>query len=137
MVKVLKAIKAQEAQDKVPDKLAFYHSMLRNHWYLPSYNSSIITKNYMEAVRNGLLWCPRYDDVKIRPCPIKPPKHEFAKEIFKLNAKSIWKDKLGFNVKDYDKVDLPWLEVVLSTVCPDHEFFTKSYMPPVLSSKPD
>ena len=50
--------------------------MHRNKYYLPSLKSGYVTMKYMNAVRYGKVYCPKYPDVRLEPCPVKPPKEE-------------------------------------------------------------
>ena len=46
--------------------------MHRSGWYLPSLTAAV-TIAYMEAVRRREIWCPRYEEVRLRPCLVPPP----------------------------------------------------------------
>ena len=50
----------EEAKQVVKTKEHLYKAMLRNHWYLPNFKSSIITQDYMKGVRDKKIYCPRY-----------------------------------------------------------------------------
>ena len=63
-------IKVVEPAKKLVNNIGSFHeSMLRNGYFLPSLKSSIISQDYMERVRAGDVWCPRYEDVLDRACP--------------------------------------------------------------------
>ena len=99
--------------------------MHRNGYYLPSKNSSIITINWMLDVKEGNEWCPKYIDVKLRPCVDRPLKcyilNELCKELMAHNL------KLTFDKSHTADVD--WLIVCLSTLNPEHRYFKKDYIP--------
>ena len=54
-------IDAEDALDTVPDRRHFYETMQRNNYLLPSIKSSMASLSYMQAVREELVWCPRYN----------------------------------------------------------------------------
>ena len=98
------------------------------HWngfYLPSKNSTIITINWMLDVKDGIEWCPKYVDVKLRPCVDRPLKCYILDELCK--------ELIAHNLKvTFDKshtADADWLIVYLSTLNPEHRYFKKDYIP--------
>jgi len=77
---------------------------------MPSFSSRIITKQYLNKVKNEEFWVPKYREVRIAPCPILPTKKEFVKEIFDEIGKHNMSVNLGFGREDGDAlVDLKWL----------------------------
>ena len=72
------------------------------------------------------MYCPKYSDIRLAPCPVRPAKelvvHEVVKTSFLHNL------YLGDFSKQQPNKD--WLLNVLSTLNPKHYFFAKSYMPP-------
>ena len=46
--------------------------MIRNGWFMPNKKSTIITMEWMFAIKNKKVWCPKYNDIHYMPCP-KPP----------------------------------------------------------------
>ena len=56
--------------------------LIRNGYYLPKFTSSIINEDYLMQVANGEIWCIKYKEVRLLPCP-KPPSKEVL--IAKLN----------------------------------------------------
>ena len=53
----------------------YYDACLRKGWLLPSYNSAIVTRTYLDAIRKGHYYCPhkRHKIDHLR-CPNPPPK---------------------------------------------------------------
>ena len=100
--------------------------MLRNGFYLPKLKSSMVTGEYMEKVREGVIWCPKYKDVRLRPCPDPPTKETLMNILAELTTKF----KLDFGAKEYATPDKEWLLICISSKDPDNSIFSKSYMPP-------
>ena len=89
--------------------------MLRNNWYLPSLKTSFCTIAYMDDIRWGKnnIYCPKYTDVKVRPCPIKPLKDEIVAELDKvLKAK---KKYIG-EINEKNMPNRQWMLDVISTL---------------------
>lgn len=51
-----------------------YEASICNGFYLPKQSSSIITEEYLLQVIKGEVWCPRYKDIRLSPCPWPPSK---------------------------------------------------------------
>jgi hypothetical protein len=54
-----------------------YEINQRNGFYMWAYNASINTVNNIQRVKDGEIWVPMYDDVRLKPCP-KPPLKSFV-----------------------------------------------------------
>ena len=124
-------ITEQEARAKVPSKKFLYDALLRNDFYMAPYKSKCMTIDYMENVRLGYVWVPKHEQVRKRPCPTPPLKRVIYEVI--SNAANEFSVDLGF--RDEHDVGVDYLLDILSTICPDHEFFHKSYVPAAEDSK--
>lgn len=69
------------------NKRMFYEAAIRNGFYLPKFKSSIITEEYITDVVNGRLYCPKFDDIRMKPCPRPPDKDELI-TLLKQNKSS-------------------------------------------------
>ena len=58
-----------------------YQSMLRNQFYLPSFKSSLCSLKYMESVRNGTVYCPKYHEIRVLACAAPPTKDVLLGEL--------------------------------------------------------
>ena len=65
-------IRADEAARYVLTRRDLWEAMHRDGWFLPRLVPAV-TIAYMQAVRRRSVWCPRYDDVRLRPCLVPPP----------------------------------------------------------------
>ena len=68
----------------ITGKRDLYYATIRYGNYLPSFKSSIITEDYINGVIEGRIYCPTYDDIKLKPCPFPPSKEallDYAKKI--------------------------------------------------------
>ena len=115
-----------EAQNVLYNKKVYFALMLRNGFHMPKITSSICSLEWMDKVREGSLWIPKDEDVWIKNCAAAPTKINVLLEIEKLlklkNLGSIgWTDEL--------KPDKQWCLTVLSTLSPQHPFFSKTYQP--------
>jgi hypothetical protein len=46
-----------------------YEINQRNGFYMWAYNSSINTVQNIQLVKDGKIWVPMYDEVRLKPCP--------------------------------------------------------------------
>ena len=119
------AIPKTLAKEFAGNKTEFYNAMLLNNFYLGSKNSSCMTYEYMEKVRIGDFYVPKFTELKVRPCPYPPLKQVIFQEIVNI-LKALGK-KLG--IKSFTAINLDWMIMVLSTLKPEHRFFAKDYLP--------
>ena len=87
----------------------------------------MVTEIYINEVINGRLYCPRFKDIRLLPCPKPPPKLLIMKGVNEA-LKGKTRLPLGF-----DKDHLPnksWLLAILSTVDSGNAMFKKDYLPP-------
>ena len=98
--------------------------MLRNKWRLPAYKSGVITLEYMEKVRNGHFYAPRYGEFKTMSCVAPPRKEAIFEELSKVAAAQKPPINLGFTAKRLP--DLSFLLDSLSGLTDaGHRFFDK------------
>jgi hypothetical protein len=60
--------------------------MVRNGWFLPGKKCVFVTVEYMIAVREGKIFCPRFSDIKLLPCPTPPKKQELMEYLWRLES---------------------------------------------------
>ena len=58
------------------DKDTLYEIGLRNQYFLPASKSSFCTVDYLVKVKDGLVFCPRYPEIRLKACPTPPTKYE-------------------------------------------------------------
>jgi hypothetical protein len=69
-----------------------YEANVRNGLYMWKYNCSINTVKSIQEVKEGKMYVPRYEEVKLRPCPKPPLKCFVIKEVLKeLKKKEKWR----------------------------------------------
>ena len=61
----------------------YYVTMVRHGWIMPSYKCAVVTRDFMDGLRQGVFWCPhKNDNISVLLCANPPPKDELL---------SIWK----------------------------------------------
>lgn len=117
---VLPALDDYQAED-------LYEILVRNHYYMPQ-RGQWLTKKVMLQIFIGAMYCPKYEEVVVRPCPHPPSKLVLLAEINKEITKSA---RLGSNKTvpgaGTRLPDARWLLDVLATLNPKHELFSKTY----------
>ena len=107
------------------NKKHFRELVIRNGYFLPP-DDAFCTVNYMLGVVTEEFYCPKYSDLRMGPCPVPPGKDLVVQEVLKVLAEK----KLSIGPLDKACPERPWLLAVLSTLCPQHVFFSRSYVPP-------
>lgn len=113
----------------LPDKEAVWKAMELNGFYMPPKKSLLISLKYMQNVKDHKVWCPRYGQFQLRPCPTPPPKHEIYQAIMEVSDENRLGIDLGFDHRGIGKVSQYWLLVCLMELAPNHRFFQKDYLP--------
>ena len=95
-----------------------YHEALdRSGHAVPCLKAAGVTVDYLTKVELKQVWCPMYDDIKIRSCYNPPKKEVFFNEIVTHLSQH---GGLSFGLADSSKVPADWLVKCLSTLNPDH-----------------
>ena len=66
-------LSVEEARVLVPHKKDFYNAMRRNRYVMPSYNSRLVTTDWMLGVVRGTQWCLSSGEVCCLHDCVKPP----------------------------------------------------------------
>lgn len=121
----------KEFVEKINGLEQFHEALVRSGFFLPKIKCSLVNQDYLEGVAKGEIWCPRFEEVRLRPCPRPPTKKHLAQRlILVLEAK-----RKAFNL-DLEKLpDKLWLLAVLATLSPDDPVFLKNYLPPSITKK--
>lgn len=122
-----KIMSSAQFSEYVLDVHDLYLLALRNGFYLPSESANAVNEVMLLGVTQGLYWCPKYDEIRIKPCPKPPTKDVLLNKV--LEAASL----LSYNVSWIDEKHHPdkkWLVDVLATLKPGDEIFKKDYVPP-------
>ena len=117
---------AEDLQRAIAGKAELYEAAIRNGYYLPKMKSSIITEQYITDVVCGKLFCPRYEEVRLKPCPRPPDKETLLKHV--QNAANNRGKPTGIDEKHTPNKS--WLLKFLSTYMPGLDIFKKSYVAP-------
>ena len=94
-------------------KSALREASTRNGIFLPV-SKQIVTLDYMQGVRKGQYFCPKYGEIRLKPCPVPPTRNEINLELQNwANSKGL---NLGFSGKNDILPEKQWMLSVLSTV---------------------
>ena len=132
-------ISLKESAKLVAEKKDYYNALERNGYHLPTYKSTLVTRDFLIAVRGGQIYCPKYVDLKIRASVNPPPAkivHEELRNLLNHGAPQMDAETaapylalmLLLHTKNADR---PWMLSVISTLTNgDHFFFAKDYVAP-------
>jgi len=99
----------------------------RNGYYLPLEKSSAVCEVMILQILQGVYWCPKYEQIRMKPCPRPPTKDAL---VFKLMEVC---DLESYNIAWIDDKRLPdkkWLLDMLVTLSPTDPIFNKYYVAP-------
>ena len=111
----------------VMDVHDLYNLALRNGYFLPSATCSAVNEHMLLNVLQKTYWCPKYEEIRMKPCPRPPTKEVLLDKLQDvcviLNHNAAWID-------DKHTPDRQWLVSVLATFKPEDEIFKKGYVAP-------
>jgi hypothetical protein len=73
---------------------------------LPKYKSGIINENYLTNVILGEIFCPKYSEIKLAPCPSPPDKETLIKWVNSI--KSPTGKTFGIGYDDHTPTKIGW-----------------------------
>ena len=76
-------------------------------------------------VKNGELYCPKYSDINLLPCPKKPLKSHIIEEVKRILNLNNW----DMEINATHEPDIDWCMEFISSNEPDHRYFKKDYLP--------
>ena len=92
----------------------------------------MITKEYMRNVITCKIFCPKYSDIKMLPCPRPPNKEVLLKKFLEIGVTHNFQHT---GVDDKHQPDKHWLMEFVSTFKPDDEIYKKYYLPRAKETK--
>jgi hypothetical protein len=111
----------------IKDVHDLYVTAVRNGYFLPKEKSSAVNEVMLYHILQKTYWCPKYEDIMMRPCVKAPLKEVLVSKLTALCARH------GHNiawVDDQHAPDKDWLVAVIATLNPQDEIFRKDYVPP-------
>ena len=118
--------------DFVKNMADLYHLAVRNGYYLPKQSSTAVNEMMLYQVLQGQYWCPKFTDIKLKPCVRAPVKDILIEKVRKLA------DEHELNLAWIDSMHQPdkdWLVAVIATMNPDDEIFRKDYVAPPIKKR--
>ena len=128
-------ISRQQAELFVNSRETMLSAMLRKGWVMPKLGQPLCTMKFMEAVREGSVWCPKREDID-RPVVVvtPPPQDVLSQEIVLILEEgmrqkatdSLFNPKPVQNLVDLlrkKKADTQWLLEVLYVLNRNHGVF--------------
>lgn len=103
-----------------------YEMTVRNQFFVPAKKCPFVTVDYLLNVKAKNVFCPRYRDIRTRPCPTPPRKECLVKAVADIAEKK----QLNFGLMEGGPhPNTSWLLSIIATYQPEHIFFSKSYRP--------
>jgi hypothetical protein len=127
---MVKQMPAAEAAQYVRTRRDLWQAMHRSGWYLPPLGAAV-TLSYMQGVRAGLIWCPKYEQVRLRCCLVPPSTKQlvtWVEEALRLQQANHPQRPVKHGFDGRKLPDQQWALHALSTLQPDHRIFGKGYV---------
>ena len=127
-----KKMTVDEFSRLIQNRRDLYEALQRNGYYLPKLKTTMITEDYMRNVISGKTFCPKYDEIKMLPCPRPPGKEVLMQKFLRICSLN------NLTLTGVDEKNVPdkrWLLDFVSTFKPDDEIFRKNYIPPAKETK--
>ena len=103
--------------------------LIRYGLALPQRGSHWLTKKMMMAMYRGDVYCPKFSELKPRPCPKPPTRATLVEELNKEILKRFQSRTRCIVTTASRMPDQKWLLDALSALNAGHDFFMKSYTP--------
>lgn len=103
-----------------------YELLVRNGFFLPSYNCRMVSEAYLSGIMEGNIFCPLDSEIRIKNCFCQPTKGFMLSKLSEVAREKRW--TLGY----FDDVvpNKEWVLRMLSTYKGDDEIFKKGYIAP-------
>jgi hypothetical protein len=129
-----------QARERVGNKKEYYEALERNGFKMPAYKGQFVTSDVLIKIRNGEMYCPRYTDLVVRPCPTPPDAMTIKNELingihhsFANGMDNSHRPRFDELLKQLERAtpDKDWMLQILSIMTQgQHQYFSKSYVPP-------
>lgn len=103
--------------------------LIRYGLALPQRGSHWLTKKMMMAMYRGDIYCPKFAELKPRPCPRPPTRATLVEELNKEIQKRYQSRTRCIVTTTVRMPDQKWLLDALSALNPGHIFFMRNYTP--------
>ncbi len=87
----------EEATRLISDKPDFYNALKSNLYWLPAFDSAIVTKEFLQNVRDQITYCPKYTNIILRPCIFPPSTSVIHQEL----CNYIGQGRANMNLADF------------------------------------
>ena len=127
----MSSISTAEARRKATSRKSIHTIMLRNQWHIPRYKDRITTREWMHAVRSGVYWAPKTNELNPRNCADMPSKEV----VFTAFTQCLNRQNRNMGITNIKDALPEYMMSIISTLEPHHDFFKKSYVKPVKEKK--
>ena len=109
-----------------------YDMAVRNGYYMPKRKSSAVNELMLFNVLQGIYWCPKTDDIRMKSIVKAPMKEVILSKLMQVCTAR----KLNIAwIDEKHSPDKEWLVNVIATVDPTNEIFRKDYVPPPIRKR--
>jgi hypothetical protein len=107
----------------IGSKAELHEALDRNGYYVPPLKSCKL--QYLQDIMAKIVWVPHYTEVRIKSC-YRPPSKKIVYDALMVEANTCKRNLGTILLVDSDR---DWMLNILSTICPNHPFFAKSFIP--------
>jgi hypothetical protein len=110
-----------------------YEALQRYGYVMPKFTCQLVNKAYLHYVLRKKFWVPNQVDVRFRNCPKPPTSQVLVEKLLHQTERRRLETGIVPAKRNFPNVE--WMLLVLATLSPDDEIFTKGYMPPQRARK--
>jgi hypothetical protein len=70
-----------DAKKLVSNKADYHEACIRNGFAMPKLKGSFVTSEVLIAIRERRMYCPRFENMVLRPCPSPPSQLQVCQEL--------------------------------------------------------
>ena len=133
-----------DARYLVANKKDYYMALERNGFKMPALKGAFLTSEVLVKIRTGSMYCIRYTDLVVRPCPCPPDTQTIRQELISLCLGNLHAcdPKLKIQIEELVRQcqracpDKEWMLLLIARFTDGkHRYFAKDYMPEPKSKK--
>ena len=113
-----------DAKKLVSNKTDYHEACTRNGFAMPKLKGSFVTSEVLIAIRERKMYCPRYENMVMRPCPCPPTQQAVCDELVAVISGDLEKQPAQWKLQFQEllrqlkrcSADRDWMLLVLSTI---------------------
>lgn len=85
----MQQVALQQTRTVIREKHDYYTALERNGFKMPIYKSNFVYSDVLVMIRENRIYCPKYAELTLRPCPNPPPQLAVRDELINVIQQNI------------------------------------------------